>query len=136
MANHARGVRTWVYIDEFHLMFRDDKTTEFFRKFYAVGRKFGATPTGITQNIEAVLANEAARSMLANSAFLALFGQSQTDADSLCELMGFSDEQRRYFENVQPGQGLMVSGSRVVGFDSTIDQKGFLYDLYETTFKG
>lgn len=133
--NYRRGKRTWLYIDEFHLLFRDAETIEFFRKLYAVGRKLGLIVTGITQNIEAVLANEYARSMLANSAFLAILGQNQTDADSLCELLNFSDEQRRYFENVQPGQGLLVSGSRVVGFDSSIERSGLLYELYQTTFK-
>lgn len=133
--NRAEGRRTWVYIDEFHLMFLNRFVAEWFRQFYARARKWGAIPTGITQNIEAVLANGDARLMLANSNFLAILGQTATDAGSLTDLLAFSDEQRRSFENVLPGQGLIKSGSTVLGFDSRIPDDSLLYNLYQTSFE-
>ncbi len=133
--NRDAGIRTWIYVDEFHLLFKDQKIAEQFREIWARIRKYGGIPTGITQNIEAVLANESARLMLANSDFLAILGQTETDADSLSELLHLSPEQRRKFENVLPGQGLLKSGSHVLGFDSRIPDDGPLYALYETNFK-
>lgn len=133
--NRAKNIRTWVYIDEFHMMFSNKYTAEGFQTFYARARKWGLYPTGITQNIESVLNNEHARIMLANSDFLAILGQKETDATSLCELMNFSSEQRNKFENVRAGQGLLKSGGHIVGFDSIIPESSLLYELYQTTFK-
>lgn len=132
--NHQAGKRTWIYIDEFHMLFRDPISAEEFRKVWARIRKYGGIPTGITQNIEDVLANNEARIMLANSDFLALLGQSETDADSLCAMLNLSDEQRRMFHNVLPGQGLLRTGGRIIGFDNRIPQHGPLYELYQTSF--
>jgi type IV secretory pathway VirB4 component len=130
--NRLAGRRTWIYVDEFHLLFNDARIAEEFRAIWARIRKYGGIPTGITQNIEAVLANEYARLMLANSDFLAILGQSATDADALCNLLHLSDEQRRRFTNVQPGQGLLRSGGRVIGFDSRIPRESKLYELFQT----
>lgn len=131
--NHRNGRRTWIYIDEFHMLFRDPITAEGFRELWARIRKRGGIPTGITQNIEGVLGNEAARIMLANSDFLALLGQSETDADSLTAMLNLSDEQRKMFYNVLPGQGLLRTGGRIIGFDSRIPEHGPLYELYQTS---
>ena len=132
--NHAAGRRTWIYVDEFHMLFRDPITAEEFRKIWARIRKYGGIPTGITQNIEDVLANSEARIMLANSDFLALLGQSETDADSFTEMLNLSDEQRRMFYSVLPGQGLLRTGGRIIGFDNRIPRHGTLYELYQTSF--
>lgn len=133
--NRSKGIRTWVYIDEFHMLFNDNHTAEVFQTFYARARKWGMYPTGITQNIESVLNNEHARIMLANCDFLAILGQKETDATSLCDLMNFSSEQRNKFENVRAGQGLLKSGGHIVGFDSIIPESSLLYELYQTTFQ-
>lgn len=130
--NRAAGRRTWIYVDEFHLLFNDPTIAEQFRAIWARIRKYGGVPTGITQNIEAVLASEYARIMLANSDFLAILGQNATDADTLCDLLHFSEDQRRSFTNVRPGQGLVRSGGRVIGFDARIPNDSELYRLYQT----
>ena len=132
--NRAEGRRTWLYIDEFHLLFSNKYSAEYFRSLYKRARKWGLIPTGITQNIEELLANQDARLMLANSNFLALLGQNATDADSLVELLHFSEEQRRSFTNVQPGHGLLRSGNSVIPFDSRIPQESALYKLFSTSF--
>ncbi|MFR3008979.1 MAG: hypothetical protein ACLTLZ_03570, partial [Pseudoruminococcus massiliensis] len=61
VANKRRGVRTWVWIDEFSIMFNDGagrtthKSGEFFSKVYKRIRKYGGVPTAMTQNITEVL---------------------------------------------------------------------------------
>ncbi|MBR5951601.1 MAG: ATP-binding protein [Actinomycetaceae bacterium] len=133
-ANKERGVRTWIYIDEFHLLFSNPYSAAYFRSLYKRARKWGAMPTGITQNIEELLSNEQARLMLANSDFLLLFGQSSTDADALAELFGLSDEQERYYTHVQPGCGLVKSGYAVVPLNARISTDTQLYKLFSTSF--
>lgn len=135
VANRNAGKRTWLYIDEFHLLFNHQKTAEYFRALYKRARKWGAIPTGITQNIEELLDNADARLMLANCDFLLLLAQNETDGDTMTELLKLSDEQRRYFMNVQPGKGLLRSGSAVVPFDSRIPESSKLYGLFNTSFE-
>lgn len=135
VANRNAGKRTWLYVDEFHLLFNHPKTAEYFRELFKRARKWGAIPTGITQNIEELLNNDDARLMLANCDFLLLLGQTETDADTLTELMNFSEEQRRYFFNVQAGKGLLRSGSAVVPFDARIPETSKLFGLFNTSFE-
>lgn len=132
--NRAAGRRTWLYIDEFHLLFANPFSAEYFRSLYKRARKWGLVPTGITQNIEELLSNEDARLMLANSDFLMLLGQNATDADALCGLLHFSPDQRRYFTNVPQGHGLMKSGNAVIPIDGRIPTDSSLYRLFSTTF--
>lgn len=133
--NQAAGRRTWIYVDEFHLLFNEAGIATEFQAIWARFRKYGGIATGITQNIEAVLASENARLMLSNSDFLAILGQNSTDADALCALLHFSTEQRRSFTNVEQGQGLLRSGGRVIGFDSRIPRESLLYKLFQTDLK-
>ena len=49
-------------------------------------------------------------------------------------MLNLSDEQRRMFHNVLPGQGLLRTGGRILGFDNRIPQHGPLYELYQTSF--
>lgn len=132
--NRVQGRRTWLYIDEFHLLFANPYSADYFRSLYARARKWGLLPTGITQNIESVLTNQAARLMLANSEFLLLLGQNATDADSLVDLLHFSEEQRRFFTSVPPGNGLMKAGQAVIPFDGRIPHDSDLYHLFSTQF--
>ena len=98
-------------------------------------RKYGAAATGITQNIEELLANERARLMLSNSDGLFLLNQQSTDADALTDLLKLSVQQRGYFTNVQPGCGLFKTGEAVVPFDNTMDTNSHLYKVFSTKFE-
>lgn len=133
--NRARGRRTWLWVDEFHLLFSNPYAAETFLRIYKRARKWGLSPTGITQNIEELLANPAARLMLANSDFLLLMNQNPTDADALCDLLKLSDEQRGFFTGVQPGQGMAKSGTAFIPFDGRLDTGSLLYQLYTTKFE-
>ncbi|AOP01759.1 VirB4-like conjugal transfer ATPase, CD1110 family [Bifidobacterium longum] len=133
--NRRLGRRTWLWVDEFHLLFSNRYAAEYFLRLYKRARKWGLSPTGITQNIEELLANQDARLMLANSDFLLLLNQTATDADALCELLKLSDEQRAFFTGVQPGQGMAKSGTAFIPFDGRIDTDSPLYGRYTTKFE-
>lgn len=132
--NRAKGRRTWLYVDEFHMLFRTPYTAEHFLTFFKRARKWGLMITGITQNIEELLLNQHARLMLANSDFLLLLNQSATDAESLRQLLRMSEEQRDCFTGVDPGVGLLKSGSAWIPFDNEMDRKSDLYKLFSTKF--
>lgn len=132
--NRAKGRRTWLYIDEFHLLFANEYAARYCQMLYKRARKWGLMPTGITQNIEELLANERARLMLANCDVLFLLNQQATDADALQDLFTWSDQQRQYFTNVAPGTGLMRMGRTVIPFDNTMPTSLELYRLFTTKF--
>ena len=53
--NRRLGRRTWLWVDEFHLLFSNRYAAEYFLRLYKRARKWGLSPTGITQNIEELL---------------------------------------------------------------------------------
>lgn len=132
--NRQEGRRTHLYMDEFHLLFADDHAAHSFKALYQRARKWGLMPTGITQNIEELLAHPDARLMLANSDFLMLFGQSDTDAGSLQALLHLSDDQVASFMRVQPGCGLLRMGTTTVPVDGRFPPSSLLHKLYTTRF--
>ncbi|RAC17261.1 type IV secretion system protein VirB4, partial [Burkholderia multivorans] len=135
VANRYTKKRTWVYIDEFHLLFSNPYSAEYFKTFYKRARKYGAAPTGITQDIEELLDSPDARLMLANSKYLYLLGQSKTNADILSQLLGLSDDQTKYVLNVAPGTGLIKSGNAIVPVDGRMPTGSDLFTLYDTKFE-
>ncbi|OZG62486.1 MULTISPECIES: VirB4-like conjugal transfer ATPase, CD1110 family [Bifidobacterium] len=132
--NRAQGRRTWLWVDEFHMLFSNPFAADYFLRLYKRGRKWGLGVTGITQNIEELLLNDEARLMLSNSSFLLLMNQTATDAAALCELLKLSDEQREFFTGVQPGQGMLKSAESYIPFDGRIDTSSRLYRLFSTKF--
>ena len=132
--NRQEGRRTHLYMDEFHLLFADVYAAHSFKALYQRARKWGALPTGITQNIEELLAHADARLMLANSDFLMLFGQSDTDALSLQNLLRLSEDQVSSFMRVPPGCGLLRMGSATVPVDGRFPDHSLLHKLYTTKF--
>ena len=133
-ANRARGRRTWLYMDEFHLLFANEYAGAYCQMIYKRARKYGLMPTGLTQNIEELLMSERARLMLANSDTLVLLNQTPTDASTLQTLFNWSDKHRAYFQNVPPGCGLIKMGNAMVPFDSRMPTNSNLYKLYTTKF--
>lgn len=132
--NRAKGKRTWLYLDEFHLLFSNDYAGAYCQMIYKRARKYGLLPTGLTQNIEELLISERARLMLANSDILVLLNQTPTDAQTLQELFNWSDKHRSYFQNIPPGCGLLKMGPAMVPFDSRMPTSSKLYQLYTTKF--
>lgn len=134
--NRREGRRTWVYVDEFHLMFADSYSTQYFLKIWKRARKWGGVPTGITQNVEELRDNPHAGLMLANSDFLLLLRQHADDADALRDLLNLSQQQRNYFTNVPPGSGLIKAGNTIIPLKGQIPTDSELFKLYNTSFGG
>ena len=95
-------------------------------------RKQGGLYTGITQNILDLLQNYTATTMLANSKFVALLKQANTDSSRMAEVIGVSEAQLQYVTNTESGKGLLKCGNVVIPFDNTIRKRSRLYNLYNT----
>lgn len=73
-----------------------------------------------------------ATTMLANSEFVALLKQANTDSSKMAEVIGVSEAQLRFVTNTQSGMGLMKCVNVVIPFDNTIEKGTDLYNLYNT----
>ena len=130
--NQAKGVRTWIYIDEIQLLVSNEYCSRFFFELWSRARKWGAVLTGITQNVETLIVSDDARRMLSNSDFVTLLNQSQPDRIELAGLLHISNKQMSFITNSQPGHGLLVAGTAIVPFSNEIPTDTELYRLMST----
>lgn len=130
--NRAKGIRTWVYIDEIYLLFRNEYCSNFLYEFYKRARKWGAIPTGITQNVEDLLLSDNARSMLSNSDFIMMLNQATSDRKELADLLNISAQQLGYVTHSPPGQGLLFVGNAILPFVDQFPTDTQLYKLMTT----
>ena len=130
--NGKKGKATWLYIDEFHVLLNSEYSAKYLQQLWKKVRKQGGLCTGITQNVVDLLQNYTATTMLANSEFVALMKQANTDSSKMAEVIGVSDAQLRFVTNCQSGMGLLKCGNVVIPFDDQIGKDTRLYKLYNT----
>ena len=130
--NSKNGRRTWIYCDEFYLLFKYEYSANFFYKLWKRIRKYNGLITGLTQNCDELLRSDTARLMLANSEFLILLNQSATDREELAKLLHISDTQLGYITDVPAGCGLIRCGGQLVPFTNAFPQNTDLYRLMST----
>jgi type IV secretory pathway VirB4 component len=132
--NWLQGKRTHIFIDEFHVVFENEHSGEFFNSAWRRFRKRNAFPTAITQNVEYLLDSVLASTMLSNSEFIVMFNQAASDREKLARLLNISPEQMSYITNSEPGCGLIRYGRALVPFknelSATVAPK--LYSLLTT----
>ena len=129
--NWKKGKTTWIFCDEFYLLFRYEYSANFFYKLWKRIRKYNGLVTGSTQNVDELLRSDTARLMLANSEFLVMLNQAATDREELAKLLNISDNQLSYITNVDFGRGLIKCGSAIVPFMDNFP-KNHLYKLMST----
>lgn len=84
--NRDEGKNTWIFIDEFHIMLDNKFSADYIERIYKIGRKYGALPTIITQNIQDVLSCEQGRNILSNSEFAVILKQKALDLPPICKI--------------------------------------------------
>ncbi|GAA0799990.1 ATP-binding protein [Faecalicatena orotica] len=130
--NWKEGKTTWIFADEFYLLFRYKYSSDFFYRLYKRIRKYNGFVTALTQNVEELLKSDTARLMLANSEFLILLNQSSTDREELAALLNISDNQLSYITNVGAGRGLIRCSGNIVPFENSFPKNTGLYKLMTT----
>ena len=130
--NWKKGRRTWIFCDEFYILFRYEYSANFFYKLWKRIRKYNGLVTGLTQNVDELLRSDTARLMLANSEFLVMLNQSATDREELAKLLNISDNQLGYVTNVPAGCGLIRCAGNIVPFTNSFPKNTKLYGLMTT----
>lgn len=130
--NWKRGVRTHIFIDEFHVVFENEYSASFFNSAWRQFRKRDGYPTGITQNVEYLLDSVMASTMLSNSEFVVMLNQAAQDRVKLAKMLNISDEQMSYITNADEGCGLIKYGSSLVPFINQFPKHTQLYKLMTT----
>ena len=130
--NRALGKRTWIYIDEIYLLFQNEYSANYLFELYKRARKWGAIPTGITQNVEDLLVSDLARRMLSNTDFVMMLNQATSDRVELAALFNISNQQVSYVTNSQEGQGLLFAGNAMIPFIDKFPTDTDLYAMMTT----
>ncbi len=130
--NRNKGKATWIIIDEIHLLFKDEQTLAGLENAYKRFRKYGAITTGITQNITDLFYTKEATTMLSNSEYVKLLGQSRTDLNLIVELYGLSKNQGKYLETAGNGEGLIKFGEEMIPYLDKFPKDSKLFGLFST----
>lgn len=130
-ANHAEGVATWCYFDEFHILLRDPLTASYFVAVWKMLRKKGCVPSALTQNVKDLLASREIEDILDNTDFMVLLSQAQSDRAILAKQLGISEHQLSYITHSNSGEGLLFYGNVTIPFVDRFP-RGEIYDLLTT----
>lgn len=132
ISNCKQGKRTWLFIDEFHLLVKHENSARFVNNIYKRARKWGGIPTGMTQNCEDLLNSSEARIILNNCKFVQMLDQSSIDRDELSALFNISETLQKYITNARPGCGLIYTDSTIIPFFNNFDKDTKLYKAMTT----
>lgn len=130
--NKAKGKRTWFYVDEFYLMMRSPTSASYIAEIWKRARKWNGIPTAITQNVEDMLKSEEARTIINNSTFIMLLGQTPINRQQLSEMLDISKEEQKYISTAKPGMGLLRILGDTIPMDDAFPKDTELYRLMTT----
>ena len=130
--NRALHKSTRYYIDEFHLLLKEEQTAAYSVEIWKRFRKWGGIPTGITQNIKDLLASREIENIFENSDFIYMLNQAAGDRQILAKQLNISPHQLSYVTNSGEGEGLIFYGSTIIPFKDKFDKSLRLYALMTT----
>jgi len=130
--NWKKGKRTHIILDEFHVVFENEHSGNFFNSAWRRFRKRNAYPNAITQNVEYLLDSVLASTMLSNSEYIVMLNQAPRDREKLANLLNISKEQMSYITDTEAGCGLIKYGSSLVPFVNRFPKDTQLYKLMTT----
>ena len=130
--NREQHKYTRFYIDEFHLLLKDELTAAYSMEIWKRFRKWGGIPTGITQNVKDFLASKEIENIFDNSDFVYMLNQGADDRDILAQKLDISQHQIKYVTNVGQGEGLIFFGDIVQPFVDRFPKDTVMYTLLTT----
>ena len=107
---------TWSYIDEFYLLTQSDSSAKFLQQIFKRARKWKGVVTGITQDVEDMLASREVRGIINNCDFIMMLNQSPLARIELANMFNMSAEQLQHITNTDAGEGLLYTGKSLVPF--------------------
>jgi type IV secretory pathway VirB4 component len=131
-ANRAEGRSTRYYIDEFHLLLKEEQTAAYSVEIWKRFRKWGGIPTGITQNVKDLLSSREIENILENSDFIYMLNQAGGDRQILAKQLNISPHQLSYVTNSGEGEGLLFYGNVILPFSDRFPKGTELYQIMTT----
>lgn len=130
--NRVAHKSTRYYIDEFHLLLKEEQTASYSVEIWKRFRKWGGIPTGITQNIKDLLASREIENIFENSDFIYMLNQAAGDRQILAKQLNISPHQLSYVTNSGEGEGLIFYGNVIIPFKDRFNHNLRLYSLMTT----
>lgn len=130
--NRVAHKSTRYYIDEFHLLLKEEQTAAYSVEIWKRFRKWGGIPTGITQNIKDLLASRGIENIFENSDFIYMLNQAAGDRQILAKQLNISPHQLSYVTNSGEGEGLIFYGNVIIPFKDRFNHNLRLYSLMTT----
>lgn len=130
--NRAQHKATRYYMDEFHLLLKEEQTAAYSVEIWKRFRKWGGIPTGITQNVKDLLASREIENIFENSDFVYMLNQASGDRQILSKALNISPSQLNYVTNSNAGEGLIFYGSTIIPFKDDFPKDTQLYRIMTT----
>jgi type IV secretory pathway VirB4 component len=130
--NRAQKRSTRYYMDEMHLLLKEEQTAAYSIEIWKRFRKWGGIPTGITQNVKDLLASREVENIFENSDFIYLLAQAAGDREILGKALGISPSQMSYVTNAEAGEGLILYGGVILPFADRFPADSTLYRIMST----
>jgi type IV secretory pathway VirB4 component len=123
---------TRYYIDEMHLLLKEEQTAAYSAEIWKRFRKWGGIPTGITQNIKDLLASKEVENIFENSDYIYMLNQASGDRSILAEKLNISPHQLSYVTQSGEGEGLLFYGNVILPFVDHFPKDTAMYRLMST----
>ena len=130
--NREAHKSTRLYIDEMHLLLREEQTAAYTVEIWKRFRKWGGIPTGITQNVKDLLSSREIENIFENSDFVYMLNQAGGDRQILAKQLNISPHQLGYVTNSNAGEGLLFFGSVIIPFVDHFPKDTELYSIMTT----
>lgn len=130
--NRNVGKCTRYYIDEFHLLLKEEQTAAYSVEIWKRFRKWGGIPTGITQNVKDLLSSREVENIFENSDFICMLNQANGDRQILAQQLNISPHQLSYVTHSGEGEGLLFYGNVILPFVDHFPRTLELYQIMTT----
>lgn len=130
--NREAHKSTRYYIDEMHLLLKEEQTAAYTVEIWKRFRKWGGIPTGITQNVKDLLSSREVENIFENSDYVYMLNQAQGDRQILAKQLNISNHQLSYVTHSSEGEGLLFYGSTILPFVDRFPKDTKLYGIMTT----
>lgn len=130
--NRAEKRSTRYYMDEFHLLLKEEQTAAYSVEIWKRFRKWGGIPTGITQNVKDLLSSREVENIFENSDFIYMLSQASGDRQILSKQLNISTHQLSYVTHSGEGEGLLFYGNVILPFADKFPKDTELYRIMTT----
>jgi len=130
--NRSEKRSTRYYMDEFHLLLKEEQTAAYSVEIWKRFRKWGGIPTGITQNVKDLLSSREVENIFENSDFVYMLNQASGDRQILAKQLNISPHQLSYVTHSGEGEGLLFYGNVILPFIDKYPKDTELYRIMTT----